>query len=92
MIDEIIVKNSDDILILKKTKDKNSDAIKLLEARIDALDKEIKRTIEALKDKKVKDIKDMKQEESADTMECEMCAKSFERFVDLERNPYQDQP
>ena len=32
MIDEIIVKNSDDILILKKAKDENSDAIRHLGA------------------------------------------------------------
>ena len=52
MIDEIIVKNTDDILILKKTKDTNSAAIRQLEARIDTLDKEMERTMEAFKDKK----------------------------------------
>ena len=41
VIDEIIVKNSDDILAIKKTKDINAVAIKTLEAKLETLDKEI---------------------------------------------------
>ena len=52
MIDEIIVKNTDDILIIKKTKDNIYVAIRHLEARTDTLDKKMERTMEAFKDKK----------------------------------------
>ena len=41
ILDEIIVKNSDDILIIKKPKDANSVAIKLLDAKIDQFEQEI---------------------------------------------------
>ena len=68
MIDEIIVKNTDDILILKKLKDKNSVAIRHLEARIYTLDKEMERTMEAFKDKKVRNEKNMTYEESVNTI------------------------
>ena len=77
MIDEIIVKNTDDILILKKTKDTNSAAIRQLEARIDTLDKEMERTMKAFKDKKVMNEKNRTYEESVNTMECKMCAKEL---------------
>ena len=42
MIDGLIVKNSDDIRILKKTKEQNSLAIKHIEEKIDMIDKELK--------------------------------------------------
>ena len=41
MIDELIVKNADDIISIKKLKNDNSDAIKTLEAKIDIIDDEI---------------------------------------------------
>ena len=43
VIDEVIVKNSDDIVILKKTKDKNAIAIKALETKLYTLDQEVER-------------------------------------------------
>ena len=43
VIDEVIVKNSDDIANMKKSKDENGDLIKSLDAKIDLLDTEIKR-------------------------------------------------
>ena len=43
MIDEIIVKNSDDIELMKKVKDENEDAIKSLESKIEELDNEIQK-------------------------------------------------
>ena len=49
VIDEIIVKNADDILVIKKTKDKNAIAIKTLEAKLETLDKEIERRATNLK-------------------------------------------
>ena len=41
MIDELIVKNADDIISINKLKNDNSDAIKTLEAKIDLIDEEI---------------------------------------------------
>ena len=43
MIDEVIVKNTDDIALMKRIKQENKDAIKSLEAKIDKLDKEIEK-------------------------------------------------
>ena len=41
MIDEVLVKNLDDIALMKKMKEENSDALKLLELKFEILDKEI---------------------------------------------------
>ena len=41
---EIIVKNSDDILILKKNKEENSDALQVLEHKIDLISPKIEST------------------------------------------------
>ena len=38
LIDEIIMKNSDDILFIKKTKEENTASIKSLEAKNDTID------------------------------------------------------
>ena len=43
IIDEIIVKSSDDIALMKKVKEGNSSAINLLESKIDILDKELQK-------------------------------------------------
>jgi hypothetical protein len=43
MLDENIVKNSDDILFIKKTKEANAVAIKLLETKIDQFEQEIEK-------------------------------------------------
>ena len=45
MIDEIIVKNTDDIALMKKTKGENMSAIKLLESKIDYFDNEIAKIV-----------------------------------------------
>ena len=45
MIDEIIVKNSDDIILMKKTKKNSETALILLESKIDMLDEEITKFI-----------------------------------------------
>ena len=50
LIDGIIVKNSEDIALMKKVKKENKDAIKGLESRIDILDKEIKKRNAEIKD------------------------------------------
>jgi hypothetical protein len=41
MIDELIVKNSDDIVLIKKTRLDNSIAIRVVEWKIDTIEKEI---------------------------------------------------
>ena len=41
VIDEVVVKTSDDIALMQKVKDENSKAINLLELKIETLDKEI---------------------------------------------------
>ena len=48
MIDAIIVKNSDDITVMKKVKEENGDAIKMLETKIDLLDQEIQKRNEEI--------------------------------------------
>ena len=40
-IDEVVVKTSDDVALIKKQKEENKDAIKLLESKIEILNKEI---------------------------------------------------
>ena len=58
MIDEIIVKNSDDILRMKRTKDENKVKLEVLESRINIADKEIAQIIqEKLNDKFNKNVK-----------------------------------
>ena len=84
MIDNIIVKNSDDILIIKKTKEENTVAIKRLETKIDKLDKEIEMT-----NKKILDAEDMPKnsyEKTVNLMACIVCQISFDRHVDLENH------
>ena len=41
IIDEVVVKTSDDVALIKKRKEENNDAIKLLESKIDILTKEL---------------------------------------------------
>ena len=79
MIDEIIVKTSDDILILKKTKEENSNTIKALDTKINLISQEIKLTEEKIVDKVTK-------EEKPISLKCNSCDKVFNRSVDLERH------
>ena len=51
MIDQIVVKNSDDIMVIKKRKEDNSVAIKTLETKIDAIENEIMTTIQTIQAK-----------------------------------------
>ena len=50
MVDKIIVKNSDQISAMKKTKEENAVAIKMLDAKIDNINKELE-----IKDKEIND-------------------------------------
>ena len=45
---------------------------------------EIDKTVEAVKDKTVQHEKKVKHDESVYSLECKMCEKKFDRFVDLE--------
>ena len=49
MIDRLIVKNCDDIAIIKRVKEENEESIKCLESRIDKLNKEIEDSIDESK-------------------------------------------
>ena len=83
MLDGIIVKHSDDILVMKKTKADNADAIKVLETKIDMINHEIKCTKRKPADKVTK--KGGLRSDKLDTsIKCELCDKGFGRFVDLE--------
>ena len=84
MIDQIIVKNSDDILMIKKINEENAIAIKLMKNKINKIDKEI--TKQAVKAKTDIAKKRFKSVDSANSIEieCKLCEKTFVRFVDLE--------
>ena len=51
MIDQLVVKNSDDIIAIRKRKDENQLAIKTLEAKIEFMEKEIGETIQNIEAK-----------------------------------------
>ena len=68
MIDRIIVKNSDDILLIKKTKEENTAAIRHLERQIAKVDKEIEK---AMKDKM--DIPKKSLNSAKPDIKCNLC-------------------
>ena len=77
MIDKIIVKNSDDILKIKKTKEENIVAFKHLERQIEKRDEELelaKQTIEIKRERAKERLKD----NPANSIECKMCEENFE--------------
>ena len=85
MIDGIIVKNSDDIRILKKTKEQNSLAIKHIEEKIDMIDKELKRTKNIVEEKANKDRnKSEVVQEGVMSVKCNLCTETYSRIIDLE--------
>ena len=70
MIDEIMVKNCDDIMMIKKKKEENTAAIKQLERLIEKMDKEIEMT----KKTKLDIVKErLKPDISANLVDCKMC-------------------
>ena len=82
MVDEIIVKNSDDIKVLMKTKEENAVHINILEGKIENIDKEIGRINNSVVVKE--DEEKNKLKKCIKSMKCDMCEKTFKRFVDLE--------
>ena len=85
-LDEIIVKKSDDILVMKKSKQENDVAIKKLDAKIDEINKELEMTRKELKDKEETTNKRPKSFDLLNQLKCKMCTKSFHRFADLENH------
>ena len=86
MIDKLIVKNSDDILLIKKAKDENAAAIRHLEMQIDKVDKEIEKAKETVKEEKDKAKTRFKSDSCVNKIDCRLCEKSFTRYVDLENH------
>ena len=82
MIDEIMVKTCNDIIIIKKKKDENTAAIKNLKRLIDKMDKEIEITKKAYEGKKDTAKERLKPDISANLIECKMCVETIHRFVD----------
>ena len=76
---EICVKSCVDILDMKKTKDENSVALKILEDKIDKIDKELK-----FIKKKNEDKDKEKVSRSNYEIKCKLCDESFNRNSDLE--------
>ena len=83
---KLIVKNSDDILLIKKAKDENAAAIRHLEMQIDRVDKEIEKAKETVKDEKDKAKTRFKSDSCVNKIDCRLCEKSFTRYVDLENH------
>ena len=51
MLDELVVKSSDDIVVMKKTMEENKIAIEILENKIDKITEELDRTRTEIEDK-----------------------------------------
>ena len=85
MVDELVVKNSDHILVMKRTKEKNAVAIKDLETKIDSINQEIELTKKRIMDKVTEEAR-LRSETSVNSIQCNYCDKHFERFVDLENH------
>ena len=76
-LDEIVVKSCDDILAIKQTKDKNSAAIKILDDKIDKMDRELQVIKKKIDDKE-------KAIMSKSEIKCNLCDKRFCKNSDLE--------
>ena len=72
-------------MLIKKTKEENTAAIRHLERQIVKVDKEIEI---AIKDKKDTVPENQLNSDKAVDINCKLCEKSFEKFIDLE-NPIQ---
>ena len=67
MIDALVVKNSDDIILIKKLRDENSLAMKTLESKIDDINKEIGTSIKTIQAKL--DVSKIEQNDKDDEVE-----------------------
>ena len=85
MTDAIIVKTSDDILSIKKTKEENVAAIKMLDTKIDMIKKEIVTVRNSKNDRDITKDKSRSREPSA-SLKCSLCDRKFDIFWELERH------
>ena len=86
MMDEIIVKNSDDIESIKKSKEENAAAIKVLDTKIDKVREEIEMTKNCIEDKIEKAKSELKPQKTSTSIECNLCEESFNLFSNLENH------
>ena len=87
MIDAIIVKkHSDDIVLIKKIKEENYAAIKILDTKIDKINEELETTRNDIRDKTKKHKDKMKLKHSFTSIKCNMCDESFQNITDLEKH------
>ena len=77
MIDQIIVKNSDDILVMKKTKDENTVAIKVLETQIEKINEEIKQTEKRLM------VNDVRKSTHSSEIKCEASKNTLKNLYNI---------
>ena len=78
MLDELLVKNCDDILRIKRKKKENADNIKVLDKKIDKIDKRFNK-----ENNRIKGNLDREKNVSK-SLNCNLCENTFCRFVDLE--------
>ena len=83
--DPIIVKNADDIKLIKNAKDENKAAIKELDNRIYAINEELKTVKDKLEDKDISKEKS-RIEKATKRTKCKMCDTNFHIFSDLENH------
>ena len=81
---EIVVKNSNDILLIRKTREENDAAIKILDMRIDMIKQEIDIKRENVKKETDRLKKDSSVKKSLSPRKCNLCDENFDRYSDLE--------
>ena len=86
MIDAIIVKNSDDIKLLKKTREENNVALKVLDTKIDKINDDLEKTKNNIKEMSDKTRNKVNVERPVYTMTCNSCDESFHKSADLENH------
>ena len=86
-MNEIIVKNSDDIRVLKTAKEHNALAIKHIEEKIDNIDKEFKRTKNIVEEKASSNRKKLESvQKDVKSVKCSLCGEIYNRMIDLEKH------
>ena len=83
MTDAIIVKATNDILTIKKTKEENDAALTLLDTKIDMMNQEID-TLRNSKNDKANDIS--RSGKPSSLLKCTVCDIKFNIFFELERH------
>ena len=79
---EMIEESNDDIKVIKITKEENTLAIKSLQAKIDIIDREVKKTIQGNEKENVK--RNVNSVHDPVSRKCNLCQESFIRASDLE--------